>query len=217
MNDLARNGYFIIEGRWFDRDSKSEGVVTTKVNVERPLKDYEKIMRIWGQNGILAKSRRSATERVLERARRIRFMDVTGLIPSRAWPFRMGVSFSRAPYREKPLVAPEFFDHTSVWRLGPYRKQNLIIATEPYDGRFNPDDPRDMEDARAWCDYHDWRMAVFPRTGMWNPPSTHLVLLAHREAFGFDSVLERVAGFDCRIKVRATEIRVPQHRRPDLR
>lgn len=206
---------YIIDGQWFDR-TRLEGVLTAKVTVSRPTNAIEQTVRFFEKNNIRAGSRSSAEERVLERARRIRFMDVTGLIPSKAWPFRYGVSFCRTPYGEKPLTAPSFFDHTTVWRLGQYRKKDLIIATEPYDGRFNPNNPGDMEDAQAWCDYHDWRMAVFPRTGMWNPPLTHLVLLAHRDAVGFDVVLSRLAGFDHRVKVSEEVILPSQHGRPDL-
>lgn len=126
------------------------GAIERRVMARNPLSHYEAcpLIRNILRGGY--PSEEGARERLDTAERVIRFMDRTGLKPSRAWIRVFG----------KP-IRPRGFDHTLVW----HRDRRYIVTTEPYG---TADDPT------QWLTANGWSWLCLPEWGMWNPPATVL-------------------------------------------
>ncbi|MDD5037581.1 MAG: hypothetical protein PHE55_22870 [Methylococcaceae bacterium] len=161
----------------YGKGIRTEGYMECCTMAAHPFTHYEKCL--WFPKTFFrCESLIGAKQDVARYARIIRFMDATGLIPSKAWPFRR-------PYDGFTMPdAPPGMDHSLSWRPGRYLKKELMVTTEPY--HIN------RAELEAWCAAHGWRMAVFPDIGMWYPPNTSLVLLTRADNPHFDGVVQSI-------------------------
>jgi hypothetical protein len=106
---------------------------------------------------------------VIPRTRRlIRFMDATQAQPTKAWRRVFG-----------SYQVPDGCDHTLVWRIG----RHYFVSTEPYN-------PCQVDRLLANA---EWRSVLLPRgVGIWNPPSTFLVLLSKDPAVSLEELKNRL-------------------------
>jgi len=131
------------ERKWWDE------VVDTKY----PPKRYSACMLIPSDWTIRSSSVSAVENSVAKVKRIIKFMDATGLRPSRAWSRLFG--HNHADY------AHAGFDHTFVW-IDDNRR--YVVTTEPYIGTGR------VATIRAWCNEHGWSIAVSPNgRGIWHP------------------------------------------------
>ena len=119
-------------------------------------------------------------ERLNRAARTIQFMDHHGVIASqRQSPLASLVGkrhFSRQGVGSWHSVYDEFmgpgtgFDHTNTWRR-PGERWPCMVTTEPYGL-----EPGVLESMQRLAETCGLKFQVHPEVGMWNPPSTSLVI-----------------------------------------
>jgi hypothetical protein len=142
-----------IEFRWRCWAEKTRGVEVVEVDARHPARRYASLAPDSDFRYDRPDGARYAAEKTM---RIIAFMDATDLRPCRSTLPVFGYGHN-----------PPGFDHTSLWRTEDKR---YVITTEPYYGV-----PASMA---AWLQQHEWAYEVLPDgIGMWNPPSTTLVLV----------------------------------------
>lgn len=141
---------------WRDNQGKSHYIKTT-IPAKNPIKHYEKCW--WFPDsgvGVSCSSECWAKQRIDMWARVIRFMDITGLIPSNAWRSLFTKKMNINTMEEG--LNPAGFDHTLIWR-DSYK--NRILTTEPYQ--------HGVDTVLNWAQLHGWSARKCPELGIWYP------------------------------------------------
>ena len=181
----AARPYVLLTIYWCDKDKRYEvGRETLRIELARPIletcsKALLKEVRGFGNLRMvaddhficddIAQNQDYARNRLATSERSLRFMERTGLRPSRdyrkAFP---GKSYdNRLPNR----------DHSTGW-VDPATGQ-VIVVDEPYSGAANE------EERAAWAARHNWRVVKTSWPGMYNPYSCNLYV-ATDGATGYD-------------------------------
>lgn len=117
--------------------------------------------------GSLSRSAEGARDLLDSAARTVRFMDATGLKPTRA---------SRATWAGTDR---DGWDHTQAWAID----RRYLLTTEPYGDGPEP-----------WCQRDGWAVQAQPEWGMWNPPGTTLYLCCPPwNGLDLQEILDRLA------------------------
>jgi len=183
---------------WYDRDSYSTGRETLEINLSKPLLDictkYElKNVRGLGRFRQAAKdhlvkddvdsSQNDARRTICAAVRALRFMEATGLKPSRD-------SYAAYPDKDSNNKLPKS-DHSTDWH-DPLTGQ-FILIDEPYlDMKVNIDQAALTERA-AWAKKHGWHLQASKWPGMYNPYDCSLFVATDASTeFNFGELINKI-------------------------
>ncbi len=178
---------------WYDRDGYSTGRETLEINLSKPLLDictkYElKHVRGLGRfrqvaNDHLVKddvgfSQSDARRTICAAVRTLRFMEATGLKPSRD-------SYATYPDKNRDNKLPKS-DHTTDW-FDPETGQ-FILIDEPYAAAVVNDNER-----TAWAKKHGWHLRASKWPGMYYPHDCSLFVSTDASAkFNFEDLISKI-------------------------
>jgi hypothetical protein len=166
---------------WRDRANNMTGREILKMRIGKPLEAIvspaqSKVarglsaMRREGPDHIadMASSQQAARKQACAAARTIQFIEVTGLVPSKAQR-----SFPRGQFQNRMPGS----DHETAW-FDPVAKA-YIRANEPYSrGAVTAEQ-------QQWAAYHGWALAASPWKDMYNPDGGSSLFLAADTAKGY--------------------------------
>jgi hypothetical protein len=167
---------------WYDRDPYRSGRETLQVELSKPILDIctkSELREVRGFGNMrmvaedhfvsdsLAGSQAQAQETICKAVRSLRFMEHSGLRPSRNYR-------AAYPNRSNDSRLPGT-DHATNW-YDPATKQ-FVLVDEPYGG--------DGEERVEWAKTYGWHFAKSAWPGMYSPYSC-AVYIATRASAGFD-------------------------------
>lgn len=177
---------------WYDRDTNNIGRETLQIELPKPIleicsKADVKMLRGFGRlrmvapdhfvSDSLAQSQCFARDIIGKAERSLRFMQYTGLRPSRD---------SKAGYSDRKLDAElPGADHSTDW-YDPATGQ-FILVDEPYSNV--PDDPERV----AWAKRNGWHLRMSTWPGMYYPYRCGLYVATDgRQEFDFDALMTKI-------------------------
>lgn len=191
-SEVALRSYVLLTVYWRDTRSHRAGRETLEVQLSRPILDIcgkSALKRVRGfgntrmvaddhfVSDVLAPSQEIARNKICTAERSLRFMEYTGLLPSRP---------TRKAY---PEVAAENKlpnrDHTTNW-IDPTSGQ-FILIDEPYGGV--PDEAK----RAAWATRYGWRIMKSSWPGMYNPYACDLYVASDaRDGYDIEALLTKI-------------------------
>ncbi|MBB4610952.1 DUF5623 domain-containing protein [Sphingomonas yabuuchiae] len=193
IGSRAKKPYILLTIYWCDKDKRYEiGRETLTIALEKPILDIcEKLMlkQVRGFGNLrmvapdhfvcdaIAGSQSFARERLSTAERSLRFMERTGLRPSR--------DFRKAyPNGQADDQLPDS-DHTTDW-VDPVSGQ-FILIDEPYSGV--PDEAKRAD----WSDRTDWRVVKTQWEGMYYPSRCDLYVATDgRTGYDIDALVAKI-------------------------
>ncbi len=184
--------YVLLTVYWSDRDTYDIGRETYRIELPRPVLEIcskADLKEVRGFSWLrmvapdhfvsdsLAQSQFSARNIIGKAERSLRFMQHTGLRPSRD-------SKAAYPDRTQDTELPDA-DHSTDW-YDPATGQ-FILVDEPYSNV--PDDPERV----AWAKRHGWHLRMSTWPGMYNPYQCGLYVATDgRQGFDFDALMAKI-------------------------
>ncbi|SOC24605.1 DUF5623 domain-containing protein [Thalassospira xiamenensis] len=177
---------------WEDRRTHSHGRETLKISLTKPFLDICSksemkrtrelyLLRCAAEDHLvadgIANAQDSARELICKAVRSIRFMEATGLKPSKSADLR--------PLNKKHDSEPPRSDHVTTW-IDPSARQ-LIMVDEPYL------DPVVDEDRRTWATQRGWHLEASTWPGMYFPYNCALFVTTDAsKGYDFGALMKKI-------------------------
>lgn len=190
--EAVERPYVLLTMYWYDQKQRRSGRETLKIDLPTPILDIcgksaLKNVRGFGElrlvasdhfvSDMLASTQSYARERLCTAERSLRFMEHTGLRPSRDYR----KAYPRGSVKEKL----PYSDHSSLW-LDPAGGQ-VILIDEPYSNA-----PNDAERA-VWAARNNWRVIKTSWPGMYSPHVCDLYVASDGNSnYDLDALVARI-------------------------
>lgn len=184
--------YILLTVYWYDRDTHGMGRESHRIELPKPVLDIcsrtdLKHVRGFGWmrmvasdhfvSDTLAQSQFFARDIIGKAERSLRFMQHTGLRPSRDGK-------AAYPDRTQDTKLPDA-DHSTHWRDSATGQ--FVLVDEPYSNV--PDDPKRV----AWARRHGWHLRMSSWPGMYYPHQCGLYVATDgRQGFDFESLMAKI-------------------------
>lgn len=177
---------------WYDRESYKTGREVLEIKLSKPLLDIATKSEFENANGLgwfrlaapdhlvndhIGDSQEKARSKICEAARVLKFMEATGLKPSRDYN-------AAYPNRDHNNKLPKA-DHSTIW----YETDTgqFILIDEPYlkpvvDGK-----------RAAWAKKHNWHLQASKWPGMYYPGESHMFVATDASTgYDFDGLMAKI-------------------------